>query len=140
MAALNKVMLIGNVGTDPEMRYTANGNAVTTFRMAVNRNYSGPDGERREETEWFSIVTWNKLAETCSQYLQKGRSAYVEGRLQTRSWEGQDGQRRFKTEVIANTVQFLDRGQAAPMPENGGAAESVPVPPDEIDRTEEKDA
>ena len=140
MAGLNKVMLIGNVGTDPEMRYTANGNAVTTFRMAVNRNYSGPDGERREETEWFTIVTWNKLAETCSQFLQKGRSAYVEGRLQTRSWEGQDGQRRFKTEVIANTVQFLDRGQAAPMPENGGAAESVPVPPDEIDRTEEKDA
>ena len=140
MAGLNKVMLIGNVGTDPEMRYTANGNAVTTFRMAVNRNYSGPDGERREETEWFSIVTWNKLAETCSQYLQKGRSANVEGRLQTRSWEGQDGQRRFRTEVIANTVQFLDRGQAAPMPENGGAAESVPVPPDEIDRTEVKDA
>ena len=140
MAGLNKVMLIGNVGTDPEMRYTANGNAVTTFRMAVNRNYSGPDGERREETEWFSIVTWNKLAETCSQFLQKGRSAYVEGRLQTRSWEGQDGQRRFKTEVIANTVQFLDKGQAAPMPENGGSAESVPVPPDEIDQTEVKDA
>ena len=140
MAGLNKVMLIGNVATDPEMRYTANGNAVTSFRMAVNRNYSGQDGERREETEWFTIVTWNKLAETCSQFLQKGRSAYVEGRLQTRSWEGQDGQRRFRTEVIANTVQFLDRGQAAPMPENGGAAESVPVPPDEIDRTEEKDA
>ena len=140
MAGLNKVMLIGNVGTDPEMRYTANGNAVTTFRMAVNRNYSGPDGERREETEWFSIVTWNKLAETCSQFLQKGRSAYVEGRLQTRSWEGQDGQRRFKTEVIANTVQFLDKGQAAPMPENGGSAESVPVPPDEIDQPEVKDA
>ena len=140
MAALNKVMLIGNVGTDPEMRYTANGNAVTTFRMAVNRNYSGPDGERREETEWFSIVTWNKLAETCSQFLQKGRSAYVEGRLQTRSWEGQDGQRHFRTEVIANTVQFLDKGQAAPIPENGDAAESMPVPPDEIDRAEVKDA
>ena len=140
MAGLNKVMLIGNLGTDPEMRYTANGNAVTTFRMAVSRSYSGPDGERREETEWFSIVTWNKLAETCSQFLQKGRSAYVEGRLQTRSWEGQDGQRRFKTEVIANTVQFLDRSQAAPMPENGGAADPVPAPPDEIDRTEEKDA
>lgn len=140
MAALNKVMLIGNVGTDPEMRYTANGNAVTTFRMAVNRNYSGPEGERREETEWFSIVTWNKLAETCSQFLQKGRSAYVEGRLQTRSWEGQDGQRHFRTEVIANTVQFLDKGQAAPMPENGDAAESMPVPPDEIDRAEVKDA
>jgi single-strand DNA-binding protein len=116
MAGLNKVMLIGNVGTDPEMRYTANGNAVTTFRLACSRNYTTPDGERRDETEWFSVVTWNKLAETCSQYLQKGRRAYVEGRLRTRSWEGQDGQRRFRTEVIANTVLFLDRAQAMPLP------------------------
>jgi single-strand DNA-binding protein len=115
MAGLNKVMLIGNVGTDPEMRYTANGNAVTTFRLACSRNFAGQDGERREETEWFTVVTWNKLAETCSQFLQKGRRAYVEGRLQTRSWEGQDGQKRYRTEVIANTVLFLDRAQAAPM-------------------------
>jgi single-strand DNA-binding protein len=126
MAGLNKVMLIGNVGTDPEMRYTANGNAVTTFRLACNRNYSGPDGERKEETEWFSVVTWNKLAETVSQFLQKGRRAYVEGRLQTRSWEGPDGQKRYRTEVIANTVLFLDRAQAAAMPENGGSAELAP--------------
>lgn len=131
MAALNKVMIIGNVGTDPEMRYTANGSAVTTFRMAVNRNYSGQDGERHEETEWFSVVTWNKLAETCSQYLQKGRSAYVEGRLQTRSWEGPDGQKRYRTEVIANTVQFLDRTQAAALPESGPAAEPEGPPPDD---------
>jgi len=117
MAGLNKVMLIGNLGTDPEMRYTANGNAVTTFRVACNRNYAGQDGERKEETEWFSVVTWNKLAETCSQFLQKGRRAYVEGRLQTRSWEGPDGQRRFRTEVIASTVLFLDRAQAAPLAE-----------------------
>ena len=130
MAGLNKVMIIGNVGTDPEMRYTANGNAVTTFRMAVNRNYSGPDGERKEETEWFSVVTWNKLAETCSQYLQKGRSAYVEGRLQTRSWEGPDGQRRFRTEIIANTVQFLDKMQATPMPESGSENGSNVQPED----------
>lgn len=115
MAGLNKVMLIGNVGTDPEMRYTANGNAVTTFRLACSRNFAGTDGERREETEWFTVVTWNKLAETCSQFLQKGRRAYVEGRLQTRSWEGQDGQKRYRTEVIANTVLFLDRAQATPM-------------------------
>lgn len=132
MAGLNKVMLIGNLGADPEMRYTANGNAVTTFNVAVNRNYSGPDGERKEETEWFTVVTWNKLAETCSQFLQKGRRAYVEGRLQTRSWEGQDGQRRYRTEVIANTVLFLDRAQAAPLPEDtedtaAPAAEDVPV-------------
>jgi len=117
MAGLNKVMLIGNLGTDPEMRYTANGNAVTTFRVACNRSFAGQDGERKEETEWFSVVTWNKLAETCSQFLQKGRRAYVEGRLQTRSWEGPDGQRRFRTEVIASTVLFLDRAQAAPLAE-----------------------
>ena len=129
MAGLNKVMLIGNVGTDPEMRYTANGNAVTTFRIACNRNYSGPDGERKEETEWFSVVTWNKLAETCSQFLQKGRRAYVEGRLQTRSWEGPDGQRRYRTEVIANTVLFLDKAQATVIPEDG-APETEELPPD----------
>jgi single-strand DNA-binding protein len=133
MAGLNKVMLIGNVGTDPEMRYTANGSAVTTFRIACNRNFSGPDGERREETEWFNIVTWNKLAETCSQFLQKGRRAYVEGRLQTRSWEGQDGQRRYRTEVIAQTVLFLDRAQAAPMIDDGAAD----IPQEEIPAIED---
>ena len=119
MVGLNKEMIIGNVGTDPEMRYTANGNAVTTFRIACSRNYTTPDGERKEETEWFSVVTWSKLAETCSQFLQKGRRAYVEGRLQTRSWEGPDGQRRFRTEVVANTVLFLDRAQAVPVAEEG---------------------
>jgi single-strand DNA-binding protein len=111
MAGLNKVMLIGNVGKDPEMRYTANGKAVTSFSIAVNRNFQGTDGERREETDWFDIVTWDKLAELCSQFLQKGRQAYVEGRLQTRSWEGQDGQKRYKTEVVAQTVLFLGSGQ-----------------------------
>lgn len=107
MAGLNKVMLIGNVGKDPEMRYTANGSAVTTFSLAVNRNFQSTEGERKEETDWFEIVTWNKLAELCSQFLQKGRQAYVEGRLHTRSWEGQDGQKRYRTEVIAQTVLFL---------------------------------
>lgn len=124
MAGLNKVMIIGNLGTDPEMRYTANGNAVTTFRVACSRSFSGPDGERKEETEWFTVVTWNKLAETCSQYLQKGRRAYIEGRLQTRSWEGPDGQRKYRTEVIAQTVLFLDRAQGAPLSEDTG--EQVP--------------
>jgi single-strand DNA-binding protein len=107
MAGLNKVMLIGNVGKDPEMRYTANGKAVTTFSVAVNRNFQSPEGERREETDWFDIVTWDKLAELCSQFLQKGRQTYVEGRLHTRSWEGQDGQKRYRTEVVAQTVLFL---------------------------------
>ncbi|MCH8850113.1 MAG: single-stranded DNA-binding protein [Chloroflexi bacterium] len=129
MAGLNKVMIIGNLGTDPEMRYTANGNAVTTFRVACTRSFSGPDGERKEETEWFTVVTWNKLAETCSQYLQKGRRAYIEGRLQTRSWEGPDGQRKYRTEVIAQTVLFLDRAQAAPVSEDtaGPVPEEAPA-------------
>ena len=131
MAGLNKVMIIGNLGADPEMRYTANGSAVTNFNVAVNRNWAGPDGERKEETEWFTVVTWNKLAETCSQFLQKGRRAYVEGRLQTRSWEGQDGQTRYRTEVIANTVLFLDKAQAAPVPMNGGEVELEEVPLEE---------
>ena len=104
---LNKVMVIGNLGADPEMRYTPNGSAVTEFRIASNRRYTTRDGEARDETEWFRVITWNKLAEICSQYLQKGRQVYVEGRLQTRSWEGQDGVTRYTTEVIAQEVKFL---------------------------------
>jgi single-strand DNA-binding protein len=119
MAGLNKVMIIGNVGTDPEMRYTANGRAVTSFRVAANRSFTTPEGERREETEWFGVVAWQKLAEQCSQYLQKGRRVYVEGRLRTRSWDTPDGQRRFRTEVIADRVLFLDRAPGAPLPEEG---------------------
>tara|TARA_Y100001936_G_scaffold237377_1_gene267880 strand:- start:442 stop:858 length:417 start_codon:yes stop_codon:yes gene_type:complete len=103
---LNKVMIIGRLGADPEMRYTANGNAVTTFNVATSRTYTN-QGERVEETEWFSIVTWNRLAETCAQYLLKGRQVYVEGRMQTRSWDAQDGQKRYRTELIANEVKFL---------------------------------
>jgi single-strand DNA-binding protein len=104
---LNKCMIIGNLGADPEMRYTANGNAVTTFRVATSRSYNGNDGERHEETEWFSVVTWSRLAETCAQYLTKGRQVYVEGRMQTRSWDGQDGVKRYRTELIAEEVRFL---------------------------------
>jgi single-strand DNA-binding protein len=126
MAGLNKVMIIGNVGADPEMRYTANGDAMTTFRVATNYRYTSREGERREETEWFGIVTWRNLAEQCSQYLQKGRRVYVEGRLRTRSWETPDGQRRFRNEVIADRVLFLDRPGGAPLPEEGEAeAEAV---------------
>ncbi len=100
-------MIIGNLGADPEMRYTANGNAVTTFRVATSRTFNGPAGERREETEWFSVVTWERLAETCAQYLTKGRQVYVEGRMQTRSWDGNDGVKHYRTELIAQEVKFL---------------------------------
>ena len=110
MVGLNKIMIIGNVGTDPEMRYTPNGNAVTSFRMATSRTYTSADGERHQDTEWFTIIAWNQLAEQCNQYLTKGRRAYVEGRLRSRNWEGQDGQTRFRNEIIANRVLFLDRG------------------------------
>ncbi len=120
MAGLNKVMIIGNLGRDPEMRFTANGSAVTNFTVAVSRQYSSADGERKEETEWVRVVTWNKLAEQCNQFLQKGRRVYVEGRLQTRSWDGQDGQKRYSTEVVAQDVQFLDRAGAPGAGPSGG--------------------
>ncbi len=109
MQGLNKAMLIGNLGSDPEMRFTPSGSPVTTFKVAVNRSFNSPDGERKEETEWFSIVAWNKQAESCNQYLVKGSQVYVEGRLHNRSWDGQDGQKHYRTEVIASQVIFLDR-------------------------------
>ena len=117
MASLNKVMIIGNLGSEPEMRFTPNGNPVTSFRVATNRVFTTPEGERKEETEWFTIVAWGKLAEQCNQFLGRGRLVYAEGRLHTRSWEGQDGQKRYRTEVIANRVTFLDRQAVAPLEE-----------------------
>jgi len=116
MVSLNKIMLIGNVGTDPEMRFTANGNPVTSFRVATSRSYTTSEGERRQETEWFTIVAWKKQAESCNQFLTKGQRVYVEGSLRTRSWEGRDGQKRVTVEVTANRVLFLDRQAVAPLP------------------------
>ena len=112
MAGLNKVMIIGNLGRDPEMRYTPNGAAVTSFSVAVNRRWTSQDGQQQDETEWFNVVAWNKLAETCNQVLGKGRLVYVEGRLRTRSWDGQDGQKHYRTEVVASAVQFLDSARS----------------------------
>ena len=117
MASLNKIMVIGNLGTDPEMRFTPSGSQVTSFRLAATRNYTTSEGERRQETEWFTVTTWGKQAETCNQFLAKGRRAYVEGRLRTSSWEGQDGQKRCQTEIVADRVIFLDRPGAAPLPD-----------------------
>jgi len=123
MASLNKIMLIGNVGTDPEMRFTPNGNPVTSFRIATNRVYTASDGERKKETEWFTIVAWQKLAESCNQSLTKGQRVYVEGRLRTSTWEGQDGQKRSRVEVVADRVLFLDRQAMATLPGDDVAAE-----------------
>jgi single-strand DNA-binding protein len=105
---LNKVQLTGRLGADPEMRYTPQGHAVTTFRVASNRSWRSSDGEAHEDTEWFRVVAWNKLAEICNQFLAKGARVYVEGRLQTRQWQDQEGQTRYSTEVIANDMIMLD--------------------------------
>ena len=124
MASLNKVMIIGNVGSEPEMRFTPNGNPVTSFRIATNRVYTTPEGERKQETEWFTVVAWNKLAEQCNQFLTKGRLVYTEGRLRTSTWESQDGQKHSRPEIVASMVVFLDRQAVAPLPEE--KAEEVP--------------
>src|SRR5512133_2025627 len=107
MAGLCKVMIIGNLGRDPEMRYTPNGNPVTSFPVAVNRVFTA-GGERKEETEWFRVSAWNKLAEITSQYLHKGSKVYVEGRLSTRAWETPDGRKGTSLEVRASDMQILD--------------------------------
>ena len=104
---LNKVMIIGNLGRDPEMRYTPSGKPVTSFSLASSRSWVASDGERREETEWFNVVAWGTLAEICNQHLTKGQRVYVEGRLQTRSWEDDNGHRHFRTEVVANEMIIL---------------------------------
>jgi single-strand DNA-binding protein len=131
MVSLNKVMIIGNVGGDPEMRFTPSGHPVTSFRVAATRRWDSPDGERKEETEWFSVVAWNKLAEQCNQLLAKGRLVYVECRLQTRTWDGQDGQKHYKTEVIASTVNLLDKKPAA-ADETSSAEPAGDITPEDI--------
>jgi single-strand DNA-binding protein len=132
MPSLNKLMIIGRVGSDPEMRFTPSGKPVTSFRVATNFNTIGPDGERKEETEWFSLVTWAKLAEQCNQSLSKGQLVYAEGRVHTRSGAGQDGQQHYRTEVIANRVIFLERRGAAPLPDEKVEDAGGSVEPDDI--------
>jgi single-strand DNA-binding protein len=127
---LNKVMIIGNVGRDPEMRYTPAGKPVTSFSVAVSRRWTTPENEVKDETEWFNIVAWDKLAETCNQLVTKGRKVYIEGRLQTRSWDDREtGQKRYRTEVIAGTMLLLDnRPQGA-----GGPRDDAGFPTDEME-------
>ena len=118
---MNKILIIGNLGSDPEMRYTPNGNPVTSFSMATNRRYTTSDGESREETEWFRISAWNRTAEICNQYLQKGSKVYVEGRLSSRTYAGSDGETRVSLDVSATDVRFIDsRGSG---PGQGGTSE-----------------
>jgi single-strand DNA-binding protein len=112
---LNKVMIIGQLGRDPEMRYTPSGRPVTSFSVASSRSWVTSDGDHREETEWFNVVTWGGLAEICKQYLRKGLTVYIEGRLQTRGWEDPDGKKHYRTEIVANEMIMLEsrRGESA---------------------------
>jgi single-strand DNA-binding protein len=125
MAGVNKVLLIGNLGKDPELRYTPGGQPVASFPIATTERWADKSGQRQERTEWHNIVVWGKLAELCNQYLKKGRSAYVEGRITTRSWDDRDGNKKYKTEIVATQIQFLSGG----MPDNDGSMpqESSPV-------------
>jgi single-strand DNA-binding protein len=138
MASFNKVILLGNLTRDPELRYTPNGTPVATFGLAMNRR-SGQGSERKEEVCFIDVVTFGREAETASEYLSKGRAALIEGRLQWRSWEGQDGQKRSKHEVVAERIQFMPRGREegmegpSPGPGPARAGEEIDAPPLEDD-------
>jgi len=121
MGSVNKVIIVGNLGADPETRYTADGKPVTTMRVATSEKWTDRDGHAQEKTEWHRIVVWGKQAEHCSQYLSKGRSVYLEGRLQTREWEDKEGVKRFTTEVVADRVVFLGGGSGDSARQEGDA-------------------
>lgn len=121
---LNKVMLIGHVGRDPEVKYTPGGKAVATFSVATNESFKGKDGSQQDRTEWHRIVTWERRAEIMGEYLKKGQLVYIEGRLQTRSWDDKDGNKRYTTEIVAYDVQFLGRKG-----EGAGSAAGADIPP-----------
>ena len=120
MAGVNKVILVGNLGRDPELRFTQGGTAVCQLNLATTRSYNNRNNERVEDTEWHRVVVWGKQAEHCEKYLSKGRQVYVEGRLQTRSYDDKDGVKRWSTEVVADTVQFLSGGSGAGPGGGGG--------------------
>ena len=119
MYSLNRATILGNLTRDPELRQTPNGQNVSSFGVATNRAWNGSDGQRQEQSEFHNVVAWGKLAEICGQYLTKGKKVYIEGRLQTRDWEGQDGVRRYRTEIVAENMIMLDRSGA---PSGGGAS------------------
>ncbi|MBI2484984.1 single-stranded DNA-binding protein [Candidatus Uhrbacteria bacterium] len=129
--SLNKVLLIGNLTRDPELRQTGGGQSVCSFGIATNRSWKDASGQKQEQAEFHNIVAWGKLGEICGQYLRKGKKIFIEGRMQTREWEGQDGQKRRTTEVIAENMIMLDRGGApgGPPAEFSAPAMGSPVPP-----------
>ncbi len=142
MASLNKVMLIGNLGKDPEVRYTASGTAVASFSLATSERFKSKSGEWEERTEWHNVTLWGRLAEIAGEYLAKGKTVYIEGRLQTRKWQDRDGRDRYTTEVVADKMQMLSgrgdgQGRAGgrapdePAAGQGGGYEEPPFNPDD---------
>lgn len=123
---INKVILIGNLGSDPELKYTAGGTAVATLSVATSRRWKDKDGQMKDETEWHRVIVWSQSAEFCSNYLSKGSKVYVEGRLQTRKWKDQNGNDRYTTEIVAATVQSLS--PRANESTGGGGYEQPPLP------------
>ena len=136
MASLNRVLLIGNLGADPELSYTPSGTAKATMRLATHEVWTNKSGEKGERTEWHRVLAWGRLAEICGEYLTKGRQVFVEGRLQTRSWEDRDGNKRWSTEIIASNLQMLGSRRDAPaeteLPPPGPDMPDVPKPDDDI--------
>jgi len=141
--SMNKILVIGNVGSDPEMRYTPNGTAVTSFSLATNRVYTTASGERREETEWFTVNAWGREAENSNQYVTKGMKIYAEGRLKTDTWTGNDGQNRFRLQINADRILFLDRSgefsqakpeeNAQPSEPNNQSDTNEAAPPEDVE-------
>ncbi len=136
--SLNKATLIGNLTRDPELRKTANGQSVASFSIATNRAFTTQTGEKKEQADYHNIVAWGRLAEICAQYLTKGKKIYVDGRIQSREWEGQDGQKRYRTEIVAENLIMLDRPSAGAGGMSGGKSfsndqpmDDAPVPPAE---------
>jgi len=125
VGSVNKVILLGNLGRDPEVRRSQSGNAVANFTLATNESWNNKDGQKEERTEWHRVVVFGKLAEICGQYLQKGKQVYIEGRLQTRSWEDRDGNKRYTTEVVASNMVMLSRSGMG-----GGDSMAPPIDPD----------
>jgi single-strand DNA-binding protein len=124
MASVNKVILIGNLGQDPELRYLQSGQAVCEFSVATNEKWTDKEGEKQERTEWHSITAWGKTAENCAQYISKGSAVYIEGKLQTDKWEDKEGVKRSKTRIVAQNVTFLDRKS-----EGGSRRDEEDAPP-----------
>lgn len=149
MSGVNKAILVGNLGADPEVRYTASGTAVTSFNIATNERWNDrATGEKQERTEWHRIVAWGKLGEICGEYLSKGKQVYIEGRIQTRSWDDRDGNKRYTTEIVAREMVMLgggggpggrpsddysDTGDYHNQDRRGGPSSSPPDPPDDDD-------